>query len=334
MRQGFSPGFHRPLLTVLMLSLPTTGCLPVPMWATEPWPRRFSDEVVASIHAGEMSREQVETALGAPDIRRADDRYWAYGWAEQHGEWYIAPAAPMAGVATHAPVYSTFRALFLEFDASGSLVRAESGHRQGEGVRFCDSRDHCLEHWDFNCLPVEKSSLRKVPYCDVWAGRSDEWMGPANLMSSFTVPATATDVEQAMDRVPDGFCRLVLTVAAELPDTGLEFNVDQLWSEPTWLPRNAFATLERVAGSHEVTGCGSTRASFSCQAGEVVSLVLGDARDRESRCASPALAVNVVPAGAGVATIAGKRRVLLPEASAEANGPQAPQMRSAGLQHD
>jgi len=33
------------------------------MWATEPWPRRFSDEDVATIRAGEMSREQVEAAL-------------------------------------------------------------------------------------------------------------------------------------------------------------------------------------------------------------------------------------------------------------------------------
>ena len=306
MRLSLLPRFRRPLLVGLTdvarvnldsarcvfslrgllgagLALPTAGCLPAPMWATEPWPRRFNDEVVSSIRAGEMNREQVEAALGAPDVRRANDRDWVYGWTEEHGEWLVAPAAPMAGGATRTPVYSTFHALFLEFDASGALVRAESGHQRGEGVRFCDSLDHCLEHWDFNCLPFDELSLKKVP-------------------------ATATDIEQAMGQSPDGRCRLVVTVQAELPEWGLEFNVDQLWAEPTWLPRNAFAALELVAGSHEVTTC-------------------GDACSRESRCASPALAVTVVPAESGVSTVGGKRRVLLPEPSAVAGGGRTPQMR-------
>ncbi len=310
------------------MALPMAGCLPVPMWATESWPRRFTDEVVATVRVGEMSRAQVEAALGAPDVRRAGDRYWVYGWAEEHGEWILAPAAPMAGVATRTPVYSTFHSLFLEFDASGALIRAESGHRRGEGVRFCDSLDHCLEHWDFNCLSFDKLSLKNVPYCDYWAGRSDEWMGPANLMSSVTVPATAMDVEEATGQVPDGRCRLVLTVQAELPDWGLEFNIDQLWAEPTWLPRNAFAALELVAGSHEVTSCGDARASFTCDDGAVVSLVLGEARSRESRCTSPTLAITVVPTESGVSTIAGKRRVLLPEPSAETGAGRTANVRS------
>lgn len=56
-------------------------------------------------------------------------------------------------------------------------------------------------------LPREPSSAGgKLPYCDYWAGRSDAWRGAVNLTSSFTVQA-------------------------ELPDWGLEFNVDQLWAK-------------------------------------------------------------------------------------------------------
>lgn len=83
-------------------------------------------------------------------------------------------------------------------------------------MRLGDSQNHCAEHWDCNSLPVEKPSLNMVPYCDACEGRVDRRWGPADLMSSFTVLATAADPGQAVGPVAEGRCRLVLSTAQEI----------------------------------------------------------------------------------------------------------------------
>jgi hypothetical protein len=270
------------------------------------------------------TRAQVEALLGTPDLKRERDRYCVYSWTQQHGEWWIVPAAPMAGTATGMPAYATFHTLFLEFDPAGVVGSAERGTRHGKTLRFCNAQGACVEHWDLNCLNVETLGFTPEPFCDPAQGRGDQSVGIEDVMSSFTLPpaADAARLEHAA-AIAAGQCRLLLSVAADVPDDGVEFLVDGLWPAKLWLPKDAYAVIDLPAGAHVIEGCGATRARVECRAGETLALVLGDARKRQQRCAGDALPLNSWTEASWQASLATKRRVLLPEV--EGRLPESPQ---------
>jgi hypothetical protein len=263
------------------------GCIPVPM-AAKATPERASKEQLASIQAGVTTREAVEASLGPPDLRRANDHYWVYSWTTWHGEWWLVPLWPNAPPEnTGSGLYATYHTLFVEFDSAAIVRRAEFGERRGEALeRFCNGQDVCVEHWYWKAIDDLRSALT-VP-----------------------LPADVPIVDGARAAATTG-CRLVLTAASDLAEEGLQFLVDALWPEKLWLPKDAYATVELAAGSHDLSGCGDTRARIECQPGETLWLVLGDAREKEARCAGTELAL--ARQAAAEPSLTGLRRVLLPE---------------------
>jgi hypothetical protein len=269
------------------------GCVPVPM-AAKTTPERVSKEQFASIQAGITTREAIEASLGPPDLGREHDRYWVYSWTTWHGEWWLVPLWPnVPPQETGAGLYATYHTLFVEFDPAAVVRRAEFGERRGEVPEgFCSGQDVCVEHWYWKVIDDLRSALTVPPAADVAA------------------------VDGARAPAPTG-CRLVLTAASDLADECVQFLVDGLWPEKLWLPKNAYATIDLAAGTHDLSGCGDTRARIECQPGETLWLVLGDAREKEARCAGTELAV--VRQAAAEPNPVGLRRVLLPERASSAN---------------
>ena len=101
--------------------LATAGCLPPlivivpmipPVELLAPSPRQALDP-------GTTSRTDVLMAMGSPDSRHHDDRYFVYGWIQVY-------AAGTAGAGSSGEVLWDSHRLILKFDADGRLVeRAE-----------------------------------------------------------------------------------------------------------------------------------------------------------------------------------------------------------------
>jgi len=109
--------------TLVTVSLLVTGCIlvPVPTPATPP---RLSSEQLAQITEGLASRDSVASTLGAPDLRRADDRFWIYHWTVDRGMWFAIPLLPVVG-GNIGPLSSKQVILVLKFDEGGVLRSKE-----------------------------------------------------------------------------------------------------------------------------------------------------------------------------------------------------------------
>jgi len=127
--------------TLVTVSLLVTGCIPIPV-PTPASPPRFSSEQLAQITEGFATRDGVASTLGAPDLRRADDRFWIYHWTVDRGAWVEIPLPAKLG-----PISSEQLILVLYFDEGGVLRSKEfAGADKSTSDRYCTAIGVCLEH--------------------------------------------------------------------------------------------------------------------------------------------------------------------------------------------
>ncbi len=110
----------RATFLALCVALWTQGCIIYPQFArvSPPGPGRgeVAREDIHALRLGSTTREEVLLFLGEPDLRRDDDRCFAYVWGEVWG--FVGGDSSGANLTRHL-------ALMLSFDDSGRLLRKE-----------------------------------------------------------------------------------------------------------------------------------------------------------------------------------------------------------------
>lgn len=305
---------------IAIVSLLLVGCIPVPV-PTKATPPRYSEVELASLVPGSTTRDAVQQAMGAPDVRRVGEQLWIYDWSVERGRWFAIPLAPfLAG--DMGPIASDRFRLFLEFDASGVLQSYSFAQpaNDDQDDRWCTAAGFCLEH-PVNTGETRSSGVLIFGVLDAWSAVTANGAAQASL--GWPVP-------------PAGGCLAVLWPDATWSKSGgflfgkprgLPVMVDGLPDRnvPAWLPNGSFTVLVLAAGEHTLRAFspwvdpynwshGSylepSTGTFQCRPDERVYLAIGTSTNKGNRFP---IVLTRVDEAVALAQIAAMPRVLLPQ---------------------
>jgi hypothetical protein len=147
------PRSRRLMAVLLAASMVLSGCVPIPWKSDQP---RFSEQELKTFTLGVSTREDVQAALGKPDLTRRDNRLWIYGWEQHHGKLAgvtIVGNPPLVGpVPVWLPLYSSYHVLFITFDATGALrgIDLKGGEMDWKyGSESCRQDGVCARDWKY-----------------------------------------------------------------------------------------------------------------------------------------------------------------------------------------
>jgi len=133
---------YSPVAVLLAISFALAGCMPLPWKSEEP---RIEEQELKPFTIGVSTREDVQAALGKPDLVRRDNQLWIYGWYQGHGKFVgLAPVQLFAVIPFQTRLYHTSHVLFVEYDTAGVLHDIDLV----EGENACSKEDVCVKHWD------------------------------------------------------------------------------------------------------------------------------------------------------------------------------------------
>lgn len=305
------------LALLAVFALP--GCLvvPVPSKASEP---RYSDQRLAGVEIGSVTREFVAGRLGQPNFRRANDRYWIYEWSVNHGTYYLTQFGVVVG---KEPLGIDRYLMVLAFDEDGILRSRELAHqvKDSDDDRYCTEHGVCIEHMVSVARP-ESYGGYSMDFSDEFSAVSLTGAARDELPRP-----TPTATECLVTFWPDA----VWTERGgqwawqrQHERAGLQVGIhDHLGNHFVWLPRLAFAMVRVPAGSHRIVAqpqghvlqdipVKSSVATFECGAGERIYVSIGASSPGGDRFP---IVLKRLTEAAGQAEIARMPLVLLPQTS-------------------
>ena len=295
---------------LVTVSLLVTGCIPIPV-PTPASPPRFSSEQLAQITEGLATRDGVASTLGAPDLRRADDRFWIYHWTVDRGMWFAIPLSPFVG-GNVTPLSSKRVILVLEFDEGGVLRSKEfAGAEKRTSDRYCTAIGVCLEHRVFTGH-YTSGGFGILGFDD--AGSSVTVSGSAKERVAWPAPSASE-------------CLVVLWPETQdwKRSRGMPFEVGEYRG---WLPTGTFAVFDLPTGEYSLREAllahftdflpltEGTSATFRCEAGQTTYMSLGVSTTKTNRTGFQIVLQPTDPTAAQ-AMVANMPRVLLPEKNAQ-----------------
>ena len=186
----------------LALTLAAAACVPIPIPSgpVQGSRQNFGDSVPSTIVKGQSTREDVLFALGEPDRRGNDDRWFAYASARRLGGVALWPINPYPIVlAWHET--TRHRVVIVQFDLQGVVTDARFAERVcGEWTLLNDESYPCvdlalgaepvvqIDRLDARAtLPVEAGERLRDNFVAAMCRRDDRWIDGAAFVTDRAV---------------------------------------------------------------------------------------------------------------------------------------------------